>query len=479
MMKKGKIKLKIVVASIIAVFAFGLVGVRYVLSSPEQNVFGWAWTETFGWLSFNSTNCDADNNELSDNPLCGPIGQTVKHYGVTITVDPVTSDFKLSGDIWSDNVGWISFNPDYWDGNIDDDPDNWCATFQSILGTASCSQAQATVNVDSDPAIVTGWARVLANDCPDALCPAGGFDGWVHLNPTSGGVTINKTDKQFDGWAWGGNIVTGWISFNCRNPYTGKPAGLCLTSDYKVQTSMNLMRPEAINLRVDSSVDPCDGNTTVPAMTLAWDYVDNSANHTYDDPLVYQETKVVEIYDGPTLIESSRDHCTQGVIDPEGFCLDVSGRSSLYTPMENELQYNKTYTWKVIVRNNQGVKSAWSQSTFNTPVHYYPIPNFSYVPPGNPVAGDTVTFTDNSMVAVPAEAQYNWDFDYGDPAPDDPNFVSEASGKIVNHIYNSPDSDDVYTVMLRVTDGLGTCEVTKDINILPPITKWKEIKPKI
>ena len=89
---------------IVLFFFLGILGFLLASTLPQeqakagssQNVSGWAWGETTGWISFNKTNCDL-------NPQCGPAGSD---YGVNIS--PTTG--VMSGYAWSENVGWISFN---------------------------------------------------------------------------------------------------------------------------------------------------------------------------------------------------------------------------------------------------------------------------------------------------------------------------------------------------------------------------------
>ena len=57
-----------------------------VRSDALGNLSGWAWSESFGWISFAST--------------------TPPSYGVTVA----TSTGEFNGYAWSENIGWISFN---------------------------------------------------------------------------------------------------------------------------------------------------------------------------------------------------------------------------------------------------------------------------------------------------------------------------------------------------------------------------------
>jgi len=61
--------------------------VSYKVSSDTNgNLSGWAWSDSFGWISFAST--------------------TPITYGVTVA----TSTGEFNGYAWSENIGWISFN---------------------------------------------------------------------------------------------------------------------------------------------------------------------------------------------------------------------------------------------------------------------------------------------------------------------------------------------------------------------------------
>jgi len=64
--------------------SFGLFAFIQVEADENDNVWGWAWSENIGWISFNGVN-----------------------YGVNI--DPASGDF--SGYAWSENIGWIKFDP--------------------------------------------------------------------------------------------------------------------------------------------------------------------------------------------------------------------------------------------------------------------------------------------------------------------------------------------------------------------------------
>ncbi|MFH1188788.1 MAG: prepilin-type N-terminal cleavage/methylation domain-containing protein [bacterium] len=69
-------------------------------------LFGYAWNDGIGWISFN-----CDQTSVGGGNNCASGGGV--DYGVTI--DPLTGDF--SGWAWNDIIGWVSFNSKNCDGN--------------------------------------------------------------------------------------------------------------------------------------------------------------------------------------------------------------------------------------------------------------------------------------------------------------------------------------------------------------------------
>ena len=167
--------------------------IKKVEASSGDNVSGYAWSENFGWISFN---CSNDSS-------CGTID-----YGVNVDSD--TGNF--SGYAWGANTGWIDFSPV---GPYPEDPQNF-------------------VNYNSVTGVVTGWAKFLSL----------GDDGWLKMSGAwNNGVAIDS-NGDFYGYAWNGNSDdsgVGWISFNCLD------SGICATSNYVVHGDINSL-PEATNL---------------------------------------------------------------------------------------------------------------------------------------------------------------------------------------------------------------------------------------
>lgn len=180
-------------------------GAPSVEAGTGENTSGFAWSETIGWISFNST------SDIS----------TDVSYGVIVdTANKATGGTGvISGTAWSrgadetGGVGWISFDR-VKTGNPP------AAPFDSGLGPIA--------QVDWSTGKVTGWARALAGceEIPGAPAPcssssagaaAGGWDGWIKLSddttvPVWSGKGVKISGNRFSGYAWGGDVV-GWVDF--------------------------------------------------------------------------------------------------------------------------------------------------------------------------------------------------------------------------------------------------------------------------
>lgn len=86
----------------------------------------------------------------------------------------------LTGDVWSEEMGWINLDPT--NGGVENDGDG------NLSGYA--------------------WGENA---------------GWINFAPANGGVSITSTGK-FLGWAWAQNF--GWIRFNCS------VSGACVKTDW-------------------------------------------------------------------------------------------------------------------------------------------------------------------------------------------------------------------------------------------------------
>lgn len=102
-----------------------------------DNVFGWAWSENFGWFSANCSNLGT----------CPGPGLPI-NYGLNIDAAGA-----ITGYLWAEHIGWVKFG-----------------------GTGAPGGQEAFY--DKNTGKVTGWAKILTL----------GDDGWLKLRGSSVGV---------------------------------------------------------------------------------------------------------------------------------------------------------------------------------------------------------------------------------------------------------------------------------------------------
>lgn len=367
-------------------------------AGDAYNVSGWAWSENIGWISFNNTS-----------------GGGLVNYGVNI--DPLNGDFD--GYAWSENIGWISFKPS---GPYPASPNN---------------SARLDINTNQ----ITGWARALAY--------GGGWDGWIKLNPSGGGVHLNEGTNELEGWAWGGDVV-GWISFNCKDTDSCSSK-----SDYKVVYNRSINRkPTVKNLRIEP-------NYCIPgSIKFNWQFNDDPEDkQSYYEIQIAKDNAFSDLFITASSSASSNNHLE-------------------YFP---EFSYNTTYYARVRVEDSSGLSSEWENTQFKTPEYAYPYPKFT-VQPKKPLTGETVNFIDQSICYIsgsenssckeykdsnPEMFTYKWIFNGGSPSYS--NIIGDASTT-----YNR--SGNNYNVTLEITDKSRnvSCKTDRLVNIrfLPA---WKEI----
>jgi hypothetical protein len=156
-------------AALVAIFGT----IFLVRAASGDNLSGYAWSSTIGWVSMNCT-------------TAGSCAST--NYGVKVDASGL-----MSGYAWSSNAGWISFNS----SDLTGCPSSPCeARFNKTTGLAS------------------GWARALAGT--GAASEVGGWGGWLHLAGT--GHQVKAVGCSWEGYAWGGGSdadtsTIGWLSF--------------------------------------------------------------------------------------------------------------------------------------------------------------------------------------------------------------------------------------------------------------------------
>jgi hypothetical protein len=79
--------------------------INYSVTSTADGILtGWAWSESFGWISFNCKTGGDSQANICCSQASPP--SPCSDYGVTVA----TSTGEFDGYAWSENIGWISFN---------------------------------------------------------------------------------------------------------------------------------------------------------------------------------------------------------------------------------------------------------------------------------------------------------------------------------------------------------------------------------
>ena len=151
-----KINYKIFSYGIVAIFIVFVAvlmashfNVKKVRASIADNLSGWAWSETIGWIHFNDTS-----------------------YGVN-----VAANGAITGYAWSENIGWINFAG---------------ANFNKATGKVT-----GTISAIAGAGRIDGW---------DGTIKLSG----TASDSSSYGVSVSGCD--WNGYAWGSDVV-GWIHF--------------------------------------------------------------------------------------------------------------------------------------------------------------------------------------------------------------------------------------------------------------------------
>jgi hypothetical protein len=389
-----------------------------------HEIWGYAWSENIGWISFSCENTVA-------------IGTGVD-FGVDI--DGVGN---LSGYAWSENIGWISFNA-------------------GEFGTCPFGFGPCQPNINLATGVVTGYARVCSvfqTGCSGALRPnseRGGWDGWIRLSGSwANGVILPPAagpTSEFEGWAWGGDDasgeeIIGWISFNSATG--GGP------TDYAVKTGLIIAppnNPPTANGFSEVKGDYCSIRFK-PPVALNWTFNDTDG----DSQSAYQ----IQI-----------DNSGAGFPSPELDTGKLISSSGIYSPDSStniygtNLSFDDIYDWRIMVWDDSGApndSSAWTYGGSFATDPRWPNPSFTWDPDPPPAEWDTQF--DSTVSNCPA-CTYLWDFDTGD------------SDVVPDPIYAFP-ALALYNVSLTARSGGLSCTVTNPVGVgaALPLPTWIEITP--
>lgn len=445
------------------------------------NMKGWAWANTpqsagtpqtgtnqgLGWISFNSTNCDSDDNGISDGgpPGCPSAGTTIPRYGVF--VDPSTGIF--SGNAWigeesssgAGSVGWVSFNPSEFTANAASNPSGGCPDPDGI-----CEQANVAIS-GAFPRVINGWARVLSMRDPLGKDQnSATSEGWIHLSDTrTGGVyplyqtRIMNQEGEIRGWTWGHDML-GWISFAC-----GSDPSCSMTIPGNPSTDAFDPTPRNLTTSLDSAdeADYCQETLGGPADQITFDWASAATSFR----IQVDRAPGVTGSGYTNTWEPTSPLTTSGITANRSTILPFAGAG--YTSIPGCSTGTCTFNWRVSADNG----TAWSPGTLTLTSHDWPLVQFSRnrldLNPGETVAfSDTSTCYDSGTHSCinPGDT-FIWTFENGNPPG------STAKNSNTEFLTNG-----IKIVTDRVNDGHGhTCTATKAVPVGPIIPGWKEITP--
>lgn len=377
-------------------------------NQDAHNITGWMWSENIGWVSLNCLN--------DHNPSADGIQPSLYNYGVNINWTQGQPLGTLSGWAWSPNIGWISF-----DRNITGNPPR-----EPFLNTGDY-----IASIDKFNGSIQGWARAIAGNNSNN----GGWNGWIRLSvaktETTPNLTISKEatseldkDKcQLRGWAWGEEVV-GWLSLNCNQTAFGSTNN-CATggvsdpkSDYAFTiTPSNVYSsgdgrffcgkpPVVSNLSLFEANYCQDPDWRI---TFDWNYTDPDGEA--------QNSAKVRIYSSTTESSFKKEY----LIDNASVRL-ISGTSSSGTyrgaatiKKTDGFNYNTPYYFKIVATDNSLSESDYlsqTPGTFTTPLHSYPNPNFTWLPP-RPLLNEEITFTNTTPSSESPSVKFDWNWGDG------------------------------------------------------------------
>lgn len=467
------------------------------VSTGTADVWGWAWSENIGWISFNCLN-DYNNDGIRESH-CTDAGYP-SDYGVTVD----SSNGKFSGYAWSENIGWIRFNPP---------PDYNTGVYPDCTSNGTCPVApNHPAELDPSTKKVTGWVRACAgldddgdgvpNNC-EGPTRTDGWDGWILLGPitylsTDFGVNYVPTGSgEFHNWGWGSDNI-GWISFWGSNITIPSPSGL-----YVVSTSLVLPNsPPYVESTALSGEKYCNINPGVGQVGFQWVYKDDDGDEQAQYHLQVSTVDFSDATFGP------EDLVVDSINSQPGIASGGTGTSAVSVkqtpspdPTDLDIGYNQTYYWRVRVKAATGspLWSDWVQyddpgdpdgdgnsKTFTTPLHAYPWVDFE------PADGASLSFDSGDVqfcsifesgvcetepatgwtACYDADGNCNtWDWTFWGGTPG----TSSDPNPLVTYSAAGDKQAD-----LTVTDSDNySCTVTHKFELISPLTlpKWEEIPP--
>lgn len=383
-----------------------------------QNVFGFAWSANIGWISLNSSNCDSDNNGLSDgSPAgCPVVGRPISSYGVNIEADG-----SFTGYGWSANIGWVHFAP--------------VGPYPALPNYSA--------KLDSETGQITGWAR--------ALSYADGWDGWIRLD----GVSMDAQTKEISGYAWGSDVI-GWLKF------------------FSVYDSLLDGEPNNPPTVAGLSVNQGDYCSSPLRPILSWVF--------QDDPGDYQDYYNVQLDDDLNIAENPLvDSClpAPGTCSPGHTARSFSPLSPL---SYNTTYYWRVRAWDSGGLDSAwSAPDSFTTALHAFPdPDFAPISQkitegelirlCSVQETGICETGLSKCYNNQGDIISCWGKIFSWQIPVGAE-------FGEGSGANTPNPKVKFANSGLQNVSLTITDSVGACSITKQVRIARPLPDWREIAP--
>ncbi len=173
-----------------------------------------------------------------------------------------------------------------------------------------------------------------------------------------------------------------------------------------------------------------------------------------------------------------------------GFSSIEIDSGKVYSPsgayMASGFSYNTTYYWRLKVWDSRGADSGWvSGSSFSTPLHKCPNPDFTWSPFSPSIdeiiqlcsvqtgvcATNQSTCYDASNNPISCSGKtFLWTL------PSEAEFATTSVASTENPQIRFIDSGN-YTVTLKITDDVGSCSQSHQIQATLPLPEWEETTP--
>jgi hypothetical protein len=406
---------------------------------PPSNLSGYAWggnpdVDGIGWISMscvNAGNCASTGN-----------------YGVSVSS---ANPGVLSGYAWvnpndgaQNHIGWIDFAP-------------------SLVGApVSANVPNQTVRLDRATGNVRGWARVVNYDV------AGGWDGWIGFGGGGNyGTGVTVSGCSWNGYAWGGGTVLGWIHFaGATYGVTGSGDGCAVAVTPACSDGDDNDGDGFVDLADRGCIDASDTDESdppPPSTPTGFDIVPASLNTCGAILLSWADVAGEDTYQ----IERN-DGGWHLIGEPVANDLDFE---------DTTIAQNTSYSYRIRACNTVNSITLCSGYSGSVPGNNQsPFADLSWSPL-SPRPTQSALFTDNS---VPYGAgisidSWSWAFEDGTPS------VSSSASQSVSFADANPPQK---SVSLTVTDNYGAspgrqCFVVKQVpmRVGGGIPKWFEEAP--